>query len=84
MCVCVPVLTVEQQSGKRRVGSINDYDPMNEHWGSVAPGQHAQYTGGPTSGNQWEERVQLPRQNRECVSRRRRRRRSCCIHVVRL
>ena len=79
--MCVPVLTVEQQSGKRRVGSINDYDPMNEHWGSVAPGQHAQYTGGPTSGNQWEERVQLPRQNRECVSRRRR---SCCIHVVRL
>ena len=59
------VLAVEQTGHSRRIGSINDYDPMNERWGSAAPGQHAQYTGGPTSGNQWEERVQLPRQNRK-------------------
>ena len=32
--------TVENPSSQRKVGSISDYDPMNDRWGSVT-GQHA-------------------------------------------
>jgi hypothetical protein len=30
---------VENPSSQRKVGSISDYDPMNDRWGSVT-GQH--------------------------------------------
>ena len=33
---------VENPSSQRKVGSISDYDPMNDRWGSVT-GQHGMY-----------------------------------------
>lgn len=52
---------VEQQARSGRVGSIADYDPANEHWGSLAQGYH------PLSATQvrqeWEDTIPEPRQN---------------------
>ena len=49
-----------EHTTKGRVGSINDYDPMNEQWGSLGHGYR------PTSSTQvrqeWEETIPEPRQ----------------------
>lgn len=43
MCVCVV-----ESSGQRRVGSIADYDPMNNNFGSIAGREWEETTPEPT------------------------------------
>ena len=59
MCVCV----VDGEE-KRRIGSIADYDPINENYGSLASGYQPKSRSSVSSQSyEWQETVSLPQKS---------------------